>query len=101
MKKIIEVKEKKTEFYCDECGKLIVSMYIRPCAGCGRDICTKCGKRYFDIWTRTDDIYNPFICDRCYGFYKKYKEPIDKLYEDFEDEREKLKSNWRKECKGE
>ena len=101
MKKTIEVKEKKTEFYCDECGKLIVSMYIRPCAGCNRDICTKCERFYPNIWERTDDDYNPMMCNRCYSLLDKYKKSMDTLCDNFDDEKERLESEWQDECKGE
>lgn len=86
MKKEAETKVKKTETYCDVCGKVIkwdLQCSVSRCEYCGKDLCEKCiAKERF-----TDGDYREVYCEDCWkiaeSYYKKIanlEDKIDVLY---------------------
>ena len=78
MRKIIETKSKRTEIYCDDCGKKInwdLQCSVSRCEYCGKDLCEKC----IEIEKSTDGDYREVYCKTCWDIAKPYHKKIDEL----------------------
>lgn len=99
MKHTRTVKQMIDEYTCDFCGTK--NRYIRPCPGCGKDVCPDCGTFWHhDPW---DGGYNgdspPLVCAQCDGASKPFSEQAAAARIRFYELIDALKKEWAQECK--
>lgn len=84
MKKIIKVKTKKAEIYCDYCGKKInweLQCSVSKCEYCGKDLCEKC----IGMEKSTHGDYREVYCKSCWDIAEPYHKKIAEIENKIED----------------
>lgn len=88
--------EKRTEYFCDLCGKTYSFMYTsRSCTVCGRDVCSNCSIMTDDMIT--EDVCSDYpskICNLCWNL-KEFKDGLNDLVGQFESDKGELYSKWK------
>lgn len=100
---MIETEEKKTTYYiCDICA-LRISVYVRKCSGCERDICSNCrtGLEY-DPWTgEYNGDYREYLCHSCAKVLTPFAKRAKEIYESALLNIDFLTKEWQSQCKAE